>query len=99
MSFVTPEFAMFFAIVAILFFAIPARFRWVLILAASYFFCLTWGIQSALVLLISTVVNYLFGRLIGAGATPRRRTAYLTLGIVANVLMLGVFKYFNFFGD
>src|SRR5438067_11014516 len=99
MSFVTPEFALFFAIVAVLYFVVPARFRWALILASSYVFCLTWGIQSAVILLISTIMNYLYGRLIGAGATARRRAAYLSMGIASNVILLGVFKYFNFFDD
>src|SRR5258708_14232579 len=99
MSFVTPEFAVFFAIVAVLFFVVPVRFRWLLILAASYLFSLSWGIQSAAILLLSTAINFLIGRLIGAGSTPRRQTAYLTFGILANLLLLGLFKYFNFLDD
>src|SRR5260370_38676938 len=99
MLFLTPEFALFFGIATVLFFVVPACFRWALILVSSYVFCLTWGIQSAVILLISTIINYLFGRLIGVGTTARRRTTYLGLGIVSNVLLLGIFKYFNFFDD
>ena len=38
MTFTSPEFVIFFAIFVPLYFLIPQRFRWVLLLIASYFF-------------------------------------------------------------
>jgi alginate O-acetyltransferase complex protein AlgI len=99
MSFVSPEFAVFFAIVACLFFLIPHRLRWLLLFIASYVFYMSWNIMFVLVLLLSTLCNYVAGIAVSRADTERRGNIYLTLGIVANLLILGVFKYFNFFSE
>jgi hypothetical protein len=45
MDFYSVEFFMFFFLVAILFFATPFRFRWIILLAASYYFYGSFGIK------------------------------------------------------
>src|SRR5579862_7566708 len=59
------------------------------LLIASYALYLTWQPWFAAILLASTLINF------GAGQILRRRStgAVLGLGIVANLLLLGSFKY------
>ena len=47
------QFAVFFAIVFFAYFALPHRFRWILLLIASYYFYMSWNPE--LVVLISGV--------------------------------------------
>ncbi|MBQ6522494.1 MAG: MBOAT family protein [Atopobiaceae bacterium] len=62
----------------------------VLICASLLFYA--WGEPVYIVLLLaSTVVNYVFGRLVRAGGKPMR--AVLVGAVVVNLAFLGVFKY------
>jgi len=68
---------------------------------ASFFFYGWWSIKAVPLLLGSACCNYLFGKLItpaGTGeADPRRSFLLLAIAIVANLAVLGFFKYANFF--
>lgn len=78
--------------------------RWPLgwMLVASLLFY-GWGDQSFVLLIVgSTIFNFLASRCLARlRAAKRERTAssVLTAGIVANLLVLGYFKYANFFAD
>ncbi|HYN89597.1 MAG TPA: hypothetical protein VER55_13765, partial [Ardenticatenaceae bacterium] len=65
MSFNSFEFLVFFPLVVAVYFALPARYHWIFLLGASYFFYLSWKPQYALVLLGSTLVVYVAGWQIG----------------------------------
>ena len=67
------------------------------LLAASLFFY-AWGEPKYIVLLLfSVTLNYLAGLLIGRCEKPFPRRLVTAAGIAANLLLLGYFKYFNFF--
>ena len=60
-------------------------------------FMYAWGsIETIGILLLSILSNYLFGMLIGK---VKNKKIPLALGIVFNCLMLGYFKYYNFFAE
>jgi alginate O-acetyltransferase complex protein AlgI len=63
--------------------------RRVLILLASYVFYFTWGPPFLLVLVGSSFFNYLWGRLL----RDRPRLSTLWIGLAANILLLGFYKY------
>lgn len=65
------------------------RVRQAVLLIGSYALYLTWGFWFAAVLLLSTVVNFLFGEWL------RRKSsaAALWAGILFNLALLGAFKY------
>jgi alginate O-acetyltransferase complex protein AlgI len=66
-----------------------SRLRQVLMLAASYAFYVTWGTTFLLILVASSVLNFVIGELL-----RRRRTlGLLWFGIAGNVLLLAFFKY------
>ncbi len=65
------------------------RHRLVLLVAASYFFYATWGVGFLAVLLVSSLLNYAWGRILRRHPTAGR----LWVGIGLNLLILCVFKY------
>ena len=92
------QFAVFFVIVFFSYFALPHRFRWILLLIASYYFYMSWNPE--LVALISgvTLETYLCGRLLAnPDRSERARKWILGVGVTIPLLLLFFFKYFNFF--
>ncbi len=56
-----------------------------------------WGEPVYLLLLLgSAAMNYIIGRMIGAGQTQERKKLSVVLGIVLNLALLAVFKYSGF---
>jgi len=101
MNFNSPEFAVFFPVVLILYGFVfhRERTRDLLLLAASYFFYMSWNWMYAGLILLSTVVDYGVGRVLAAERRQRVRKAVLVVSLAANLGLLGLFKYFNFFVD
>jgi alginate O-acetyltransferase complex protein AlgI len=91
------QFLVFFPLVVALYFATPHRFRWVLLLAASYYFYAAWRAEYLLLIMFSTGVDYVCGLRMGALAQQARRKKWLALSIGTNLGLLFAFKYFNFF--
>lgn len=89
------HFLIFFPVVTTLYFLLPHRFRWGLLLAASCYFYMAFIPKYILILFITITVDYFAG--IGLEATQGRKKKWILLAsILANVGMLGFFKYFNF---
>jgi len=88
-------FLIFFPVVVAVYFAIPHRFRWAWLLAASCYFYMAFIPVYIFILFFLIAIDYVAGILI-EGAEGTRRKWYLVMSIVANVGMLAVFKYFNF---
>jgi D-alanyl-lipoteichoic acid acyltransferase DltB (MBOAT superfamily) len=96
MLFTTVGYWLFFAAVLALFYGLPFRVGKLLLLAASYYFYSCWDARFALLILGSTVLDYFLGLAI-AGAEPRRKRLLVICSVVANLGILGFFKYYNFF--
>lgn len=96
MSFSSIHFLLFFPIVTALYFAIPYRFRWLLLLVASCYFYMAFIPAYIFILGFTIVVDYFAGILI-EGAQGKRRKWFLIVSLVSNIGVLFVFKYFNFF--
>jgi len=97
MLFNSSEFLIFFPIVVTLFFTIPHRVRWILLLASSYVFYMAWEPSYAVLILASTIVDFVVGRLMYNTDAKRTRLIYLLISLFANLGLLFVFKYFNLF--
>ena len=91
------SFLAFFAILVIVYYALPHPFRWILLLAASLYFYATFNVNYVLLLLASTVVAYLLAMAIGASPQLGRKRALLALGVLASLAPLFLFKYVDFF--
>lgn len=89
-------YAIFLPIVFILYWALPHRFRWVLLLVSSYYFYMSWNAKYVVLILFTTVVSYISARLIEGDSSKSKKKAVLTCALVACLGVLFVFKYFNF---
>lgn len=89
-------FLVFFPIVLILYRVLPKRARWMMLLAASYFFYMSWQADLIYLILFTTVISYSCA--LGIEKSQKQSVKKL-LAITAAVASLGVlffFKYFNF---
>ncbi|HUR11396.1 MAG TPA: hypothetical protein VM012_08505, partial [Flavitalea sp.] len=69
------------------------------LLVASYFFYAWWDYRFLLLLILSTVLDYLLGLTIARQHSLPMKKIFLWISVVANVSVLIYFKYFNFFID
>ncbi len=98
MLFNSISFLVFFVVVTGLYYALPHRWRWLLLLLASCGFYMAFIPAYLLILLATIGIDYVAGIQI-ARATGRRRRLFLVLSLVANLGALAFFKYYNFFTD
>ncbi|HLX61278.1 MAG TPA: MBOAT family O-acyltransferase [Planctomycetota bacterium] len=95
MLFNSLEFALFFPIVTILYFTIPHRFRWALLLGASCVFYMAFIPAYILILAFTIVVDYIAGIVIESSQGKLRKTM-LIASLAANIGVLAIFKYYAF---
>lgn len=99
MNFNSAEFLVFFPLVAILFFVLPLRIRWIMLLAASYFFYMSWSAELIVLILFTTAVSYFAAIGIERTESRSKKKLLLTLTLVVCLGVLFFFKYFNFLSD
>jgi alginate O-acetyltransferase complex protein AlgI len=98
MLFCSQQFLLFFSVVFLVYWALPwHRARVLLLLAASFYFYASWNHWLALIICVSTLMDYGVARGMEASVTPRWRKLLLGLSLVANIGLLVYFKYANFF--
>lgn len=97
MLFNSLPFVFFFTVVTSVYFLIPHKFRWFLLLLASCFFYMFFKPEYILILAFTIAVDYCAGILIENQADSKKRKRYLVMSLIANIGVLAVFKYFNFF--
>ena len=99
MLFNSIQFLIFFPVVLALYFATPHRYRWGLLLAASYYFYMSWRAEYVILIIVSTLVDYFVARQMGQTTQKSGRRLLLLLSLISNLGLLFAFKYFNFFND
>lgn len=97
MLFDSLPFLIFLPLVVGLYYLLPHRFRWMLLLVASYFFYGSWKWEFLILIAWSTLVDYFVALRIGGTKEKVRKRLWLTLSILSNFGVLFIFKYFNFF--
>lgn len=88
-------YVIFFPIYWVIHRNIPARNA--LILIGSYIFYGSWDWRFLSLILISTVFDFYCGQKIHSSSNDKIRKRFLTLSIVVNLGILGIFKYYGFF--
>src|SRR5438876_11203930 len=99
MLFNSPVFLLFFPTVVLLFFALPQRFRWFLLLIASCYFYIYWIPKYILAIWGCILIDYFAALAMGRAADKKGRKKYLFLSLLGNLGLLFTFKYFNFFSS
>lgn len=104
MLFNSVQFLIFFPIVVLCYYMLPAKVRYFWLLAASYFFYMCWNAKYALLMLFSTAVTYFSGLLLERIKNARWETQKTKIcqkccvagSFILNLSVLFLFKYFNF---
>jgi D-alanyl-lipoteichoic acid acyltransferase DltB (MBOAT superfamily) len=82
-----------------LYFTIPYRCRWMMLLAASYYFYMCWKVMYIFLIIGSTLICYFTGLKMSKRPDQKGKKAYLWLCLISNLGILFFFKYFNFFSQ
>lgn len=98
MLFNSIAFVFFFIIVTALYFLLPHKHRWKLLLLSSCYFYMAFVPIYIVILGFTIVVDYYAGIYIEK-SEGRRRKLFLVCSLVANIGVLAVFKYYNFLND
>ena len=98
MVFNSIEFLIFLPIVVALFYVLPQKARWLMLLVvASCVFYMWFVPKYILILLVTIVVDYAAGVLMERYADqPRKKKAFFIFSIVSTLTVLLIFKYLNF---
>ncbi len=96
MSFDSAAFLLFLPVVAALHYLCPAKGRWLVLLAASALFYMSWSVPLTGLLLAVIGASWLAGLALERWKGPGRRRAVLALALAVCLGLLGYFKYFNF---
>lgn len=98
MTFVSTDFVFFFAVIVAAFYFCPPKLRWAILLLGGGYFYMAFVPKYIFILLFLVLIDFIFAQKIEASHGPVRR-AYFIGSLVANIGMLVVFKYFNFFNE
>ena len=97
MVFNSIEFLIFLPIVVALFYVLPQKVRWLMLLVVSCVFYMWFVPKYILILLVTIVVDYAVGLLMERYADqPRKKKAFFIFSIVSTLTVLLIFKYLNF---
>ena len=102
MLFNSIEFTFFLPIVFGLYWIINKRslsLQNTLLVGASYFFYGWWDWRFLLLIVFSSLVDYLIGRQLPKLESQKQRKLLLIMSLAVNLGLLGFFKYFNFFAE
>lgn len=101
MSLVSNTFVLFVLAAVLLYYLVPKKMQWIILLVFSYLYYLSGNAKYVLFILFSTIVTYVFAVLIERMREKELSSGkirnVLTLGIVLNLGMLGIVKYTGFF--
>lgn len=73
------------------------KYRWILLLVASYYFYMNWKPVYALLIFGSSVTTYVCADRIDRAKTKKTKKQYLLASLIINLSILFLFKYYNFF--
>lgn len=97
MLFNSYSFMLFFPIAVAVYYFIPKRTRYLWLLAASYFFYMSWNPQYVVLIFASTVLTYGAARIMARW--PLYKKQVMVASLVVNFALLLFFKYFTFLLD
>ena len=99
MTFNSLEFLIFYPIVALLYFLLPRRAGWVMLLLASYYFYMCYQAELVVLILGTTLISWLASHAIVRTERRGVRRLWLALTLVVCFGVLFFYKYFNFLSD
>ena len=95
MVFSSLSFAVFFSILFVLYWRIPKKYQWLLLLVASYYFYFSWKPIYGVLVIFTTIIAYFAAIQIEKYPQSKRNILLIASGLVLGQLF--VFKYFSLF--
>ena len=92
-------FLIFYPIVLLLYRIIPLKWRWVMLLIASYYFYAGWQPDLIYLIWFSTLLSYLCAIGIEKAEKKNVKKFLLVVALVASFAVLLFYKYFNFLSE
>ena len=99
MLFNSADFLIFFPVVTLIYFIIPKRARYIWLLAASYYFYMSWNVKYVVLILLSTAITWAGALLLEKQGQMKVRRLLLAGILLGNLSILFFFKYFGFLWD
>lgn len=99
MNFNSQQYAIFLPLVFLLYWGLPHRFRWGLLLVASYYFYMSWNPQYVVLILGTTIVSYISAILLERAESTTQKKFIIAVASLICLGVLFVFKYFNFISE
>ncbi|SDN16608.1 MBOAT family O-acyltransferase [Acetanaerobacterium elongatum] len=96
MLFNSLSYAIFLPIVFIFYWLLPHKYRWVLLLASSYYFHMSWNVKYIFLILFTTGISYVTALFMEKSEKSKKNKLLLAAAIVTSLGVLFFFKYFNF---
>ncbi len=97
MQFNSIEFLWFLPVVFLLYWLLPFRFRWILLLISSYYFYMSPRPLYGVLLAATTLVDFYAAKKIDESPEQKQKKFWLLLSVISNLGSLFAFKYFAFF--
>ena len=99
MNFVSSEFLVFCLATLALYWVLKEKQKILFLLVASYVFYSFWDWRFSFLLILLTISNYCLTKLMFDSKEVKTKKLILIGCLLSNLLILGAFKYFNFFSD
>ncbi len=96
MLFNSNAFYVFLPVVFAIYWMMPQKYRWGVLLVSSYYFYMSWNVKYVVLILLTTVVSYGTALLMERAQDRRKRKLCLAGALVICLGVLFFFKYFNF---
>lgn len=96
MLFNSLAFAVFLPVVFFAYWALPQKYRWIVLLVSSYYFYMSWNVKYVVLILFTTGVSYAGAVLIEKFQNKSVKRMLLIGAVGASLLVLFFFKYFDF---
>lgn len=93
------QFLVFLPAVIVVYYLLAPKYRWILLLAASYYFYMCWRVEYVFLIILSTLVDYYAAIQMDKQEEQHNKKKYLILSLGVNLGLLFFFKYFNFLGN
>lgn len=97
MLFISFTFFIFFTTIFLLYWYLNHKYQNILLLSASYVFYAWWDWRFLFLIVIYSFIDFYIGKKIHKTEDKKIRKGYLLLSILISLMVLGFFKYFNFF--
>lgn len=99
MTFNSWEFLLFYPIVALLYFLLPKKTKWPMLLIASYFFYMCYQAELVFLIFGTTLISWVSSMLIERSERAWVKKTFLALTLVTSLGVLFFYKYFNFLSE